>query len=81
MQLPILLTPISPIASLTQDKQAEVLTPCTRQCDRFVDPTGKPLQSGTIIVCEDLPFFVSSNGKIYNLQLKLSIVQVLSLIY
>ena len=37
-----------------------------RQHDRFVDPTGKPLQPGTVIVCEDLPFTVSSNGKIYN---------------
>ena len=52
----------SPVAILTQDKQVEVLTPCTRQHDRFVDPSGKPLQP----VCEDLPFIVSSNGKIYN---------------
>ena len=43
-----------------------MLTPCTRQHDRFVDPSGKPLQPGTVIVCEDLPFVVSSNGKIYN---------------
>ena len=56
----------SPVAISTQDKQVEVLTPCTRQHDRFVDPTGKPLQPGTVIVCEDLPFIVSSNGKIYN---------------
>ena len=53
-------------AILTQDKQVEVLTPCMRQHDRFVDPTGKPLQPGTVIVCKDLPFIVSSNGKIYN---------------
>ena len=54
------------IAILTQDKQAEVLTPCMRQHDRFVDHTGKPPQPGTVIVGEDLPFIVSSNGKIYN---------------
>ena len=29
-------------------------------------PAGKPLQPGTIIVGEDLPFIVSNNGKIYN---------------
>ena len=44
-----------------------MLTPCTRQHDRFVDHTGKPLQPGTVTVCEDLPFIISSNGKIYNL--------------
>ena len=49
-----------------QDKQVEVLTPCTRQYDRFVDPKGKPLQPGMVIFCEDLPFIVSANGKIYN---------------
>ena len=37
-----------------------------RQHDRFVDPSSKPLQPGTVIICEDLPFIVSSNGKIYN---------------
>ena len=36
------------------------------QHDRFVNPSGKPLHCGTVIVCEDLPFVVSSNGKIYN---------------
>ena len=59
----------NPKSSLTipsQDKQVEVLTPCTRQHDRFVDPTGKPLQPGTVIFCEDLPFIVSNNSKIYN---------------
>ena len=40
--------------------------PCMRQHDRFVDPQGKPLQPGTVIFCEDLPFIVSANGKIYN---------------
>ena len=37
-----------------------------RQNDRFVDPSGNPLQPGTVIVCDDLPFVVSNNGKIYN---------------
>ena len=56
----------SPVVILTQDKQVKGLTPCMRQHDRFVDPKGKPLQPGTVIVCEDPPFVVSSNGKIYN---------------
>ena len=56
----------SPVAISTQDKQAVVLTPCMRQHDRFVDPTGTSLQPGTVIACEDLPFVVSGNGKIYN---------------
>ena len=47
-------------------RQVEVLTPCTRQYDRFVDPQGRPLQPGTVIFCDDLPFIVSANGKIYN---------------
>ena len=56
----------SPVAILTQDRQVEVLTPCIRQHDRFVHPSGKPLQPGTVIICKDLPFIVFSNGKIYN---------------
>ena len=32
----------------------------------FVDPSGKPLQPGTIIICDKIPFVVSNNGKIYN---------------
>ena len=59
-------TPNIPITISTQDVQVEVLTPCMRQHDRFVDPSGKLLQPSTAIVCEDLPFAVSSNGKIYN---------------
>ena len=39
---------------------------CTRQHDRFVDPNGKPLQPGMVIFCDDPPFIVSANGKIYN---------------
>ena len=45
------------------DRQVGALTPCMRQHDRFVDPSGKPLQPDTVIVCEDLPFIVSSIGK------------------
>ena len=59
-------TPNTPISVSTQDRQVEALTPCMRQHDRFVDPLGKLLEPGTVIVCEDLPFVVSSNGKIYN---------------
>ena len=60
-------TPL-PIPIATQDRQhhVEVLTPCTRQYDKFFDPQGRPLQPGTMIFCEDLPFIVSANGKIYN---------------
>ena len=39
----------TPIPITMQDRQVEVLTPCTRQYDRFVDPEGKPLQPGTVI--------------------------------
>ena len=59
-------TPNTPISVSTQDRQVEALTPCMRQHDRFVDPSSKPIQPGTVIVCEDLPFVVSNNGKIYN---------------
>ena len=48
------------------DRQVGALTPCTRKHDRFVDPSGKLLQLGTVIVCKDLPFVVSNNGKIYD---------------
>ena len=58
--------PSTPAPISMQDKQVEVLMPCMRQQDRFVDPKGKPLQPGTVICCEDLPFIVSANGKIYN---------------
>ena len=56
----------NPNTASAQDRQVGALTPCTRLHDRLVDPSGKPLQPGTVIVCEDLPFVVSSNGKIYN---------------
>ena len=47
-------------------RQIESFTPCVRQNDRFVNPSGKPLQPGTIIICDKIPFIVSNNGKIYN---------------
>ena len=47
-------------------RQVETFTPCVRQNDRFVDPLGKPLQPGTVIICDKIPFVVSNNGKIYN---------------
>ena len=43
-------TPNNPITTSAQYKQVEVLTPCMRQHDRFVDPSGKLLQPGTAIV-------------------------------
>ena len=58
-------TPNTPIIASEEGRQVEALTPCMRLCDRFVNPSGKLLQPGTVIVCEDLPFVVSSNGKIY----------------
>ena len=54
------------LITTAQDKQVEALTPCMRQHDRFIDPSGKLLQPGAVIVCEDLPFAISSNVKIYN---------------
>ena len=59
-------TPNTPIITSEEDRQVEALTPCTRLCDRFVNPSGKLVQLGTFIICENLPFVVSSNGKIYN---------------
>ena len=56
----------SPVPISSQNKQVEVFMPCMRQHDMFVDLTGKPLQPGTVIFCEDLPFIVSNNGKLYN---------------
>ena len=32
----------------------------------FVNPSGKPLQPGTIIICDKIPFVVSNNGTMYN---------------
>ena len=47
-------------------RQVESFTPCVRQNYRFVDLSGKPVQPGTIIICDKIPFVVSNNGKIYN---------------
>ena len=58
--------PNSPVPISLQNRQVEVLTPCMRQHDRFVDPEGKPLQPSMVFFCKDLPFIVSANGKIYN---------------
>ena len=40
-----------PIPVTMQDRHVEVLMPCMRQHDRFVDPKGNPLQPGTVIFC------------------------------
>ena len=50
----------------SSQRQAESVTPCVRQNDRFVNPSGKPLQPGTVIICNKTPLVVSNNGKIYN---------------
>ena len=50
----------------SSQRQVESFTPCVRQNDRFVNPSGKPLQSGTVIICDKALFLVSNNGKIYN---------------
>ena len=47
-------------------RQVESFTSCIMHNDRFVDPSGNPLQPGTVIVCNNIPFVVSNNGKIYN---------------
>ena len=47
-------------------RQVESFTPCVRQNDRVVNSSGNPLQSGTVIVCNNILFVVSNNGKIYN---------------
>ena len=56
----------NPISTDTPSSQRQVksFTPCIRQNDRFVDPSGKPLQLGTIIMCDKIPFVVSNT--IYN---------------
>ena len=50
----------------SSQRQVESFTPCVRQNDRFVNPSGKPLQQGTIIICDKIPFVVSNDDKIYN---------------
>ena len=56
----------SPADTASSQRQVKSFTPCVRKNDRFVDPSGKPLQPGTIIICDKIPFVVSNNGKIYN---------------
>ena len=58
-------TPTQQITPPSQ-RQVECFTPCVRQNDRFVNPADKPLQPGTIIICDKIPFVVSNNVKIYN---------------
>ena len=47
-------------------RQVESFTPCFRQNDRFVNPSGKPLPPGTVIICDKILFVVSNNENIYN---------------
>ena len=50
----------------SSQRKVKSFTPCVRQNDRLVDPSGKPLQPGTIIIYDKIPFIVYNNGKIYN---------------
>ena len=56
----------SPADTPSSQRQVKSFTPCVRKNDRFVNPSHKPLQPGTIIICDKTPFVVSNNGKIYN---------------
>ena len=56
----------SALATPPSQGPAKNFTPCVRQNDRFVDPSGNPLQPGTVIICNKLPFIMSNNVKIYN---------------
>ena len=56
----------SPADTPSTHGQVESFTPCVRKNDSFVNPSGKPLQPDTIIICNKIPFIVSNNGKIYN---------------
>ena len=55
-----------PTDTPSSQRQVESFTPCVRKNDRFVDPSGKPLQPGTVIICNKIPFVVSNNGRMYN---------------
>ena len=50
----------------SSQRQVKSFTPCVRQNDRFVNPSSKPLQPGTVIICNKIPLIVSNKGKIYN---------------
>ena len=52
--------------TLSSQRQVKSFPPCVRQNDRFLNPSGKPLQPGTVIICDKIPFIVFNNGKIYN---------------
>ena len=56
----------SALATTPSQGPVESFTPCVRQNNRFVNPSGNPLQPGTVIICNKLPFVVSNNDKIYN---------------
>ena len=56
----------TPADTPSSQRQVESFTPCVRQNVRFVNPSGKPLQPCTIIICDKIPFIVSNNDKIYN---------------
>ena len=56
----------SPADTPSSQRQVKSFTPCVRKNDRFVNPSGKPLQPVTIIICNKILFVVSNNGKIYN---------------
>ena len=60
--------PSTPALISMQDKWVEVLMPCMRQHDRFVDPEGKPLQPGTVI-------FVKTFHSYFLLMVKYIIIQ------
>ena len=53
----------SALATLPSQGPVESFTPCIRQNNRFVNPSGNPLQPGTVIIHNKLPFVVSNNGK------------------
>ena len=42
----------SPADTPSSQRQVKSFTPCVKKNDRFVDQSGKPLQPGTIIICD-----------------------------
>ena len=52
----------SALATPPSQGPVENFTPCVRKNDRFVDPSGNPLQPGTVIICNKLPVIVSNNS-------------------
>ena len=47
-------------------QQVESFTPCVRQNNRFVDLSGKPLQPGTVIICDKIPFVVPNSPSTFS---------------